>query len=44
MRTVLGTVLAIAYIFGVVKAFSSGFLIGVASIFVPPIAIFMIFA
>ena len=39
----LKQILAIAYVVGVLKAFGSGFLIGVARIFIPPIAIFMLF-
>lgn len=43
LKQLLGTMLGIAYIIGVVKAFGSGFILGLASIFIPPIAIFMLF-
>lgn len=43
LKKILGTLLGIAYVVGVVKAFGSGFIVGFASIFIPPIAIFMLF-
>ena len=43
IKQLLGWALAIAYITGIFKAFSSGFIVGVISIFVPPVAIYMLF-
>lgn len=43
VRNFLGTIGAIAYVAGVFKAFGSGLFIGFVSIFVPPVAIFMLF-
>jgi len=44
IKQLLGTGLAIAYVVGVVKAFGSGFFMGLISVFVPPVAIFMLFS
>ena len=43
LKQLLGTGLAIAYLIGVFKAFGAGFFVGLISIFVPPVAIFMLF-
>lgn len=39
----MGTLIAIAYIAGIFKGFGAGFLLGFISIFIPPVAIFMLF-
>ena len=43
-KRILATALAIAYLVGIIKAFNSGVFIGLVSIFIPPIAIFMLFS
>lgn len=43
IKNLLGTVLVFAYVAGVFKSFGSGLFVGLVSIFVPPVAIFMLF-
>ena len=43
IKQLLGTILALAYMVGVAKAFGSGLFFGLVSIFVPPVAIYFIF-
>lgn len=43
IKQLFGTLLAIAYMVGVFKAFGSGFFVGLVSVFVPPVAIYFVF-
>ena len=42
-KQIIGTILALVHIAGIIKSFSISFILGIISVFVPPVSIYMLF-